>query len=189
MTHATTGLAQQYVLQAVLESPKDIVIIALDREYRYLAFNEAHRRVMKQIWNADIRIGQNMLETVRRDDDRERAKHNFDRALAGEHFMRTEEFGDEALSRRYYEDVYSPIVDAQGCVVGLTIYLTDVTEQTRARQRLEQYQRDLERSIQERTAALRRNQEIHQKLVQNAPISAMLHRGHEILLAGDACLP
>ena len=40
-----------------LESPEQIVIFSLDRAYRYTAFNENHRRTMKQIWGRDIALG------------------------------------------------------------------------------------------------------------------------------------
>ncbi len=182
-------MTQDYILKAILESPRDIVIIALDREYRYLAFNDAHRRVMKQIWNVDIHVGQNMLyEVVRREDDRAKAKQNFDRALAGEHFVVIEEFGDEKLSRRYYEDTYGPIRDATGEVVGLTIYLTDITEQKLAQDQLEEYRHRLESLVEDRTAALRRSEELYRTLVLNAPIAALVHRDRRILFVNPAAV-
>lgn len=182
-------MTQDYILKAILESPRDIVIVALDRDYRYLAFNDAHRRVMKQIWNVDIHVGQNMLyEVVGREDDRTKAKQNFDRALAGEHFVVTEEFGDENLSRRYYEDVYGPIRDARGEVVGLTIYLTDITEQKLAQDQLEIYRLRLESLVEDRTAALRRSEERYRTLVLNAPIAALVHRERRILFANPAAI-
>src|SRR5687768_16549394 len=46
---ADSAGTRQYILRAVLESPRDIVIFALDAEYRYLAFNEAHRRTIAAI--------------------------------------------------------------------------------------------------------------------------------------------
>ena len=178
---------QGHILQAILESPRDIVIIALDCSYRYLAFNEAHRRVMKQIWNVDIRVGQNMLEeVVGRDDDRARAKVSFDRALAGERFVVTEEFGDTKYSRRYFEDAYGPILDASGAVIGMTIYLTDVTERKVAQLQLEEYREKLEALVAERTAALQRSEELYRTLVLNAPISAMVHRGDTVLFVNPA---
>jgi len=87
----------QAVLRAVLESPRDIVIFALDREYRYLAFNQNHATTIKAIWGVDIRIGSPMLEIIGRPDDRDKAKRNFDRALAGENFTVREEYGDERM--------------------------------------------------------------------------------------------
>src|SRR5262245_16139878 len=166
----------QDVLRAVLESPREIVIFALDRRYRYLAFNEAHRRTMKQIWQADIEVGRSMFDFIGRDDDRKKAKRNFDRALAGEHFTIVEEYGEERLTRRYYEDVYSPIVAEDGSVIGLTLYLTDITEQKRTQDELARYRAHLEAVVDERTEALQRSEARYRTLVENAPVGVMVHR-------------
>jgi two-component system, cell cycle sensor histidine kinase and response regulator CckA len=144
----------QAVLRAVLESPQGIVIFALDREYRYLAFNDNHARTIKQIWGETVQVGVCMLDIIKRDDDRERARANFDRALAGESFVLHEEFGDESLERRYYEDVYSPIRDEDGQVIGLTVYLTDITERRKVEVELDSYRNRLEELVKQRTAEL-----------------------------------
>ena len=144
----------QAVLRAILESPKNIVIFALDREYRYLAFNENHKRTMKAIWGVDIQVGDNMPSFISRDDDRERALENFDRALAGEDFVVIEEYGDEQKERRFFEDVYSPIVDRDGEVIGLTLYLTDITAQRRTELELEKHRHHLEELVEDRTRQL-----------------------------------
>ncbi|MDB5218137.1 MAG: sensory box histidine kinase/response regulator [Myxococcaceae bacterium] len=182
---ASTG-PQQYILRAVLESPRDIVIFALDAQYRYLAFNEAHRRTIAHIWHVDIAVGQCMLDVIGREDDRAKAKANFDRALAGEHFVVIEEYGQEGPSRRYFEDVYSPIVSADGAVIGLTLFLTDITEQTRAQRELEDYKVRLESLVDERTTALRRSEELYRTLVVNASIAVIVHRERKLLFVNPA---
>ena len=177
---------RQYILRAVLESPRDIVIFALDADYRYLAFNEAHRRTIAAIWQVDIAIGQCMLDVIGREDDRARAKANFDRALAGEHFVLVEEYGQEGPSRRYYENVYSPIVAADGGIIGLTLFLSDITAQKRAQRELEDYKVRLESLVDERTAALRRSEELYRALVVNASIAVMVHRDGLLLFVNPA---
>jgi PAS domain S-box-containing protein len=156
LTRSGTHVVHEAILRAVIESTRDIVIFALDREYRYLVFNEAHRRTMKKIWNVDIAVGKSMLDAIGREDDRARAKANFDRVLAGEHFQVIEEYGDERYSRRYYEDLYSPIVAEDGSVVGLTLFLTDITEQKANAEELEAHRSRLESLVAERTTALMR---------------------------------
>jgi len=116
------------ILQGVVESPKNIVIFALDREYRYLVFNRNHKETMKQIWGVDIAVGVSMLDYIADSDDRAKARKNFDRALSGESFVIEEEYGDVSMERRYYEDFYNPIFDENSNVVGLTLFLTDITE-------------------------------------------------------------
>lgn len=142
------------VLRAVLESPQRIVIFALDRQYRYLAYNKNHARTMKQIWGVEIHVGLCMLDVIGRPDDRAKAQVNFDRALAGESFTLVEEYGDTRIDRRFYEDVYSPVRSEDGRISGLAVYLTDITEQRRAELELERYRDHLEELVEQRTREL-----------------------------------
>jgi anti-anti-sigma regulatory factor len=132
------------VFRALIDSPQNLVIFALDLKYRYLAFNEAHRQVMKQIWNVDIYVGQNMLtDVVGRDDDRAKAKIQFDRALSGEHFVIVDDYGDDNFSRRSYENRYGPLKGPDGSILGLSCFLSDVTEQRQTQEALVQFKADL----------------------------------------------
>ena len=142
------------MLRAVLESPQRIAIFALDRQYRYLAYNKNHARTMKQIWGVEIQVGLCMLDVIGRPDDRSKAQGNFDRALAGESFTLVEEYGDTRMDRRFYEDVYSPVRGEDGRISGLAVYLTDITEQRRAELELERYRDHLEELVVQRTHEL-----------------------------------
>lgn len=124
--------AAHAILTAVFESSANVVIFALDRAYRYLAFNRSHQQTMRDIWGVDIAVGQKMLDLIKNPEDRRKAQHNFDRALAGESFKIEEQYGDETKARRYFEDNYNPIRDEKGDVIGLTLFLTDITERKAA---------------------------------------------------------
>jgi len=124
------------LLRSIMESPQSIVIFALDADYRYTWFTTAHKETMKTIWGVEIEVGMNMLDAIGDPVDREKAKHNFDRVLQGEHFILLEEYGDTAHYRTFYEDRYSSIVDENGAVSGLTVFVTDITERNRAEKRL-----------------------------------------------------
>lgn len=142
------------VLRSLIESPPGIVIFALDREYRYLAYNQNHARVMQRIWGAQVAVGVDILGLIARADDRLKARTNFDRALGGESFTLVEEYGDASSERRLYEDQYSPVHDEAGRIVGLSVYLRDVTEQRGAELELERYRGQLEEVVAQRTAEL-----------------------------------
>lgn len=135
------------VLRSVIESFKDVVIFALDTQYRYLVFNDNHYKTMKRIWGVEIAIGQNMLEYIENPEDRLKAKANFDRALSGESFTVEEEYGSTEIGRRYYEDSYNPIVDKDNKVAGLTLLLTDITERKKMEQERERLIRELKESL------------------------------------------
>lgn len=120
------------LLQGILESPKDIIIFALDREYQYLAFNKNHQVTMEQIWGARVETGVSILNYIKYPEDREKAIANFDRALAGEAFTVIEEYGDSSLNRRWYSNTYSPLKDHEENIIGLTLVIVDITERKQA---------------------------------------------------------
>ncbi|MDD1749292.1 MAG: PAS domain S-box protein, partial [Methanothrix sp.] len=126
------------LLEAIMASPNNIAIFALDKDYRYLAFNQNHKKTMKVIWGADIEVGVNMLGYIIDPADRNKAKLNFDRTLAGEHLVIAEAYGDNDLQRRYYEDYYSPIRGEDTSFIGLTVFLFDITDRRRMEDELQQ---------------------------------------------------
>ncbi len=114
-------------LNSILESPKGVVIFALDTNYCYTTFTAEHKAVMKTIWGVDICLGTSMLNAILDPKDREKAKRNFDRVFAGEDLVLVEEYGNPP-NRIVYENRYSPIVDEKGALRGLTVFVIDITE-------------------------------------------------------------
>jgi PAS domain S-box-containing protein len=115
------------LLNSILESPHGVVVFALDVNYCYTVFTSTHKEVMKAIWDVEIVPGMNMLEAIQDPSDRAKAKRNFDQALAGEHLIRVEEYGNPA-HRTFYEDRYSPVMDEAGRVSGVTVFVIDITD-------------------------------------------------------------
>ncbi len=124
-------------LEAILESPKGIIIFSLDYQYRYLYFTFLHKQTMKEIWGVDIKPGDNMLDYIENEEDRKKAKANFDRALTGESFILFEEYGNDKLKRVYYEDRYSPVYDENNNIIGLSVFVVDITMQKEASVKLQ----------------------------------------------------
>ena len=120
------------LLRSIMESPKGMIIFSLDPQYRYTAFTVSHKETMKYIWGVDIKVGMNMLDIIHKDGDREKAKHNFDLALRGEHLILIEEYGADNLYRTWWENRYSPIYSDTNTIVGLTVFVTDITERKQA---------------------------------------------------------
>ncbi|HZF69779.1 sensor domain-containing protein [Sulfuricurvum sp.] len=117
------------LLQAILESSPNVIIFALNTAYEYLAFNHEHKKAMQAIWGKEIEPGMNMLEIISRKDDSQKAKTLFDRALGGEFFVDESEYGDEVLSRKFWQTYYSPIYDdTQQTIIGLTCFNLDISE-------------------------------------------------------------
>ncbi|MCX6247639.1 MAG: PAS domain S-box protein [Bacteroidetes bacterium] len=115
----------QLLLKSIIESPKDIIILSIDKDYQYLIFNSYHRDVMLQAYGKEIKVGMNLLECITNDDDRVKSKLNYDRALNGESHLTIEEYGD--LERSCYETRYNPVVNDKNEIIGATAFSANIT--------------------------------------------------------------
>jgi PAS domain S-box-containing protein len=126
------------IKNSILECPEGMIVFALDKNYCYLDFNLLHKKTMKEIWRSDIEIGTNMLSIMKNESDRKNAKMNFDKALAGEGFILIEEYGDELFKRTFYENKYSPIYDGNNNIIGLVVFVIDITIRRHAEEALKE---------------------------------------------------
>ena len=131
------------LLYSIIESPKNIIIFSLDKGYRYTSFNTAHVLEMKKVWGVDIELGKRILDYISGKEDRDKAERNYARVMKGENIVQKEEYGEPG-SRHSYELVYNPITDEKNTVVGLTLFISDIT----ARVRAEEEKRGLEDKLQ-----------------------------------------
>ncbi len=121
------------LMQALLNSPQKIIIFALDREYRYIAFNETHRLEMEKNHGIRIETGMNILEAFRKPDIRKKVKSRFDRVLKGEGFT---EIQYKPQYDIYYEIIWNPIRGKEGEIVGLTAFIQDITQRRKTEMEL-----------------------------------------------------
>ncbi len=119
------------LLSSILESPDNIIMFALDTDYNYLSFNQAHVREMKDIYDVDIELGKNISLFIPNEEDVRKAKINYKRVLKGERFIEIQEYG-EADNRFWYELIFNPIYDEFQHVIGFTAFVSNITERKRA---------------------------------------------------------
>ncbi|MCG8335753.1 MAG: PAS domain S-box protein [Proteobacteria bacterium] len=149
------------LLNAVIQSPKDIIIFALDRSYRYTAFNENHAKAMKAVHNVDITIGMNMLEQLNHSDTCKKAKLSYDRALNGESFS---EIHKEPELPIYWELFWNPIQADTNEVIGLTCFLQNISDRIETEEQTKA-------SLKEKETLL---QEIHHRVKNNMQVISSL---------------
>ncbi|HEX5337082.1 MAG TPA: PAS domain S-box protein [Gallionella sp.] len=128
------------LLQSIFESSPKVGIYALDREYRYLAFNSVVREGVKRLWGADISIGMSMLDdAIDNDEHRKICKQGFDYVLAGNSFFlesKEAKLKDGKTEYEYHDNYSSPIYNDAGEVIGLTVFVTNITERKRIEEQL-----------------------------------------------------
>lgn len=124
----------QLLLKASLNSPKDIIILSLDKHYNYLYFNDTHKNVMKSAYNANVEIGKCIFDYMS-PTDIPKARRNYSKALKGQAHVTRETYGDVIV--KTYETFYNPIKDENDKIIGVSAYARDITEITDLNKRIE----------------------------------------------------
>jgi len=123
------------IFSAVLDSSPDIMVFSLDRNYRYTAFNSRHKYSMLRLRGKEISVGADVLTFIKGSEIADKLKSEFDKALSGEFFSSVDEFGDSEDTRSYWQKYYSPIMDKNRDVVGLTCFILNITPLKKAQDR------------------------------------------------------
>jgi PAS domain S-box-containing protein len=126
---AEASVRQAYsLIESIASGTKDL-IAAVDTEYCFLYFNDAYRREYKALWEYDIGIGDSLIGHMARwPEEQSKAEALWRRALDGENFSITMEFGPSSEEQRVYDLRFNPIRNAEGMIVGAAHILRDVTE-------------------------------------------------------------
>jgi PAS domain S-box-containing protein len=141
-------LRSKILLESSIESPKDMIILSLDREYRYLYFNKTHAEAMADVYGTRPQIGDCIFDYIKGKDTIEKAKAHYDRAMAGEGHVAIDELNKEQL-RYYYESRYNPIHNHKKEIIGVTVFAQNITKRKLLEAALEKKTHDLSERIKE----------------------------------------
>jgi len=115
------------LLSSIINSPDNMLMFALDKNYNYLSFNKAHAKEMKYIYNTDIELGKQIFSYMTNEDDIKKATDNYRRVLKGERFVKHEEYG-ELENRLWYELIFNPIINNSNQITGFSVFCINTTE-------------------------------------------------------------
>ncbi len=173
------------LLQSILESASSVSVYALDREYRYLAFNRRHRQGMNYLWGGDIAVGMNLLDAVANDEYREKIRTVFDEVLTGRCLSIETRFvivKDGRETPEYYENHASPIFNDEGNVVGLTFFAINITDRKRMEKMLYQREREFRTLVENSPDIIVRYGSDLRRQYVNPAFAAMIEGGTAALL-------
>lgn len=159
----------QALLQSSIESPKDMIVLSIDSNFKYLCFNSCHRSVMQKAYGKNIELGMNILECITDENDRIKAKNNYDKSLSGTSHITIEEYGEEGRERFFYETRYNPIV-LDGKIIGTTAFSYNVSERMHMLEKL------------------RESEEKYRTLLEISTDSVFVHQDQRIVYLNPAAL-
>jgi PAS domain S-box-containing protein len=117
-------------LRAVMESTSD-GIVAVDRDFKVIFFNNSYARGIKEVYGVDISVGTNFL-TLLPPNVSQRVRDNGQRVFSGEQFsIETEHPGGLAL-----DTSFNPIYDEAGGVTGAALFIRNVTDRKKMEEQL-----------------------------------------------------
>lgn len=123
----------QILLESTLESPKDISIYSIGRNYEYLSFNSQHRFNMKSLYGIDIILGMKLQDCLSDKDYLNETTTILNKVFLGENLTMISHFDTINSS---WELRISPIVNQKNEIVGATIISTNITEKIKAEEAL-----------------------------------------------------
>ncbi len=130
------ALAEKRLFADIVEAT-DSSVQVIDHEFRFLAINAAAQRDYQRLFGVCPVAGQSLLEVLAHlPAQREAARQVWGRVLAGEAFMESSWWGDDARERRAYEMQFRPLLDDEGRQRGAYLFGRDVTDRLREQERL-----------------------------------------------------
>lgn len=125
------------LMKASFEGAKGILVLSLDKEYRYLFFNEAHEQSIENTYHIKIKKNMSFLDALTIEEDRLKAKKGIDRALNGESFSSIEHYQTQT-EPTIYETFMGPIRDDKNQIIGITSFSIDITKRVMSEKKLEE---------------------------------------------------
>jgi PAS domain S-box-containing protein len=131
-------------LLATLVERTDVMVMALDGDYRILAINPANVDEFERIYGHRPKVGDNMLDLLADQPEQQAASRAaWARAIAGEEYTVIETRGDPARARSDYEIKFRTLKTDTGERIGAFQFVTDITQRLKDQQALAQAQEAL----------------------------------------------
>ncbi len=138
------------ILSSIKESPENVAILSLDKNYKILAFSKSYKRLFKEYYGSIIEEGKNKFDYHKDPLEIKELRSHFDRAFKGDEFVIVERHENSENEVKYLENRYNAIRDNENKITGVTIFITDVTKSKLAEKKLQKVNRNLENQISEK---------------------------------------
>ncbi len=123
---------------------------AIDNNYKFLAFNESFAKEFRTIFGKHIAVGDNIQDAlVHLPEEQEKILTLWRRALNGEDFTVTEEFGTDLQLKRQYEMTYSALYDENNKLFGAAVIARNIEKRLEIERSLKKMNEKLTFSLQE----------------------------------------
>ncbi len=132
-------------LKALFESSHSVIMFSLDDQYRYVAFNDLHKKEMKTIYDVDITEGINMLDLINIPEVKVIVENNFTKVLKGEYF---EEIQSQPNTDITYQFYWNPVTIDDGSIIGISCLIFDISQSVKIQGKLKESEKKFRNLLQ-----------------------------------------
>lgn len=113
-------------LIGIMNSTRDS-IFAVDKNFRYIAFNENHKKMSRLLQHANIHVGDNLIEILKKTGDDKWLRRGFTRAFKGEPHVIERVLDYSGYRQKAHLFSFNPIRKNRNEVVGAAVFIRDVS--------------------------------------------------------------
>ncbi len=113
------------MLRSSIDNMNQLVILVIDRDYKYTYFNKLHESTMRDVYDVEVKLGSDIFDFITVQSDKEIQKLHYDLALEGKPTTNVDRYGEN--NDMYFETFYNPVY-IEGKVVGVSVTSLNVTE-------------------------------------------------------------
>lgn len=111
---------------SLIVSNSNLNFFCVDLDYKYTNFSLIHSQVIKNIWGVDIKTGFSILDIITKEEDRLKAKENFDKVIQNNKaLILDEEYGSTLLHKNYYQNKYFPLSKNKK-IIGVLVIVEEI---------------------------------------------------------------
>lgn len=118
-------MTKESILNSSIDSTKTMGICAINKEYKYLAFNLYHANQVMTSNNHKLKKGDSFLDFLN-EEEVILFKSYIDRAISGDSFTKTRNFSTNKT--QYFEMSFTPI-ETNDDTIGAAMFIRDITKQ------------------------------------------------------------
>lgn len=122
------------MLSSIIESPPNIAIFSVDLQYRITAFNSNFYELILQLFSIEVHIDKNLQDVIGLEYFSQ-AEEQFLKAKAGNQVTLIQEIRRQQ-NDYCYEMMLNPIIDREGAISGITVFMVEITERKKSEEAL-----------------------------------------------------
>lgn len=170
------------LLKSIFTSTPEVVIFAIDTQFRYLAFNPLHAEHMKLVFNVDIAEGMDSLQAIRDPAFLQAILPSCNEAMKGtsSHTVIKIPPTTRSPQHSFYDFHISPIINGSGSILGISLFGIDITEDQNKSQ-------ELKDSIDEAIINLSEKEQTLNLIIENSmDLKVLLNSAEDIQFASPS---